>query len=76
MNGYRCDEDIIQNLRDAGCEEATIQDFMDYLHCGKYTVGEKLLEKHRRCLLEDLRAEQKKIDCLDYLIYVMRKKRQ
>lgn len=49
MNGYRCDEDIIQNLKDAGCDGTTIACFMDKLKSGKQKEGAQLLQKHRCC---------------------------
>lgn len=76
MSAYRCEEDIIQNLKDAGCDEATIKAFMDDLHSGKQAMGTKLLERHRRCLLEALHGSQKRIDCLDYLLFMLRKQNQ
>ena len=33
----------------------------------------KSLQCHRCCLLDKLHEEQKKIDCLDYLIYMLKK---
>ena len=33
----------------------------------------KSLQCHRCCLLDKLHEEQKKIDCLDYLIYTLKK---
>lgn len=76
MSAYHCEEDVVKNLRDAGCDEATIQAFMNDLHSGKPAKGTKLLEKHRRSLLDHLHAEQKKIDCLDYLLFALQKQRQ
>ncbi len=73
MSAYRCEEDIVQNLKDAGCDEATIQTFMDDLHSGKQAMGAKLLERHRRSLLDDLHGSQKRIDCLDYLLFTLQK---
>lgn len=67
------EEAILCNLRDAGCEEDTIQKFMVLFHAGKMTDGLKCLAAHRRFLLEDLHASQKRIDCLDYLVYVIKK---
>lgn len=73
MGVYRCDEDIIQNLRDAGCDEATITCFMEKLHSGKQKEGAQLLQKCRCGLLDNLHNEQKRIDCLDYLLFMMKK---
>ena len=67
------EEAILCNLRDAGCAEDTIQKFMELFHAGKMAEGLKCLAAHRRFLLEDLHVSQKRIDCLDYLVYVIRK---
>ena len=74
MKAYRCEDDIIQNLKDAGCDEATIRTFLDNLQRGKQATGIQLLQKHRRSLLDNLHQDQKQIDCLDYLLYMMQKK--
>lgn len=73
MNGYSCKEEIIQNLKDAGCNEDVIQSFMDKLQSGKYLQGIQLLQKHRCGLLDNLHKEQSQIDCLDYLLFMIKK---
>lgn len=65
----RSKDAIIQNLKDAGCDEETITCYMDCCACGETQKKKKLLEKHRKELLDDLHQCQKEIDCLDYLIY-------
>lgn len=65
---------IIQNLKDAGCDQATIQSFLTDFHGGEPSKGIRLLEKHRRTLLEVLHLEQKRIDCLDYLLLMLQRK--
>lgn len=64
---------IIQNLRDAGCDENTIRAFVEDLRNGRAAEGLKLLAAHRRSLLEDIHREQKQLDCLDYLVYTVQK---
>ena len=64
---------IIQNLRDAGCSASTISDFMENIEGGRLAEGLKLLAVHRRSLLDHLHKEQKRIDCLDYLVWQMEK---
>lgn len=66
-------ETIIQNLKDAGCDSDTIEKFMADLQKGKEANGLKRLAAHRKNLLDSLHREQKCIDCLDYLVYKMRK---
>lgn len=66
-------EAIIQNLKDAGCDNETIHSFMADLQAGKKICGIKRLEKHRQKLLDLMHQEQRRIDCLDYLIYQIKK---
>ena len=62
-------EEIVQNLKDAGCGIETIQDFLLYLNENQKEKQLELLEKHRRQLLSNVHREEKKIYCLDYLVY-------
>ena len=62
---------VITNLADAGCDNEQIEQFMDFLKSGRKEAGLSLLAKHRRFLLDCYHADQKKIDCLDYLINKM-----
>ena len=64
---------IIQNLKDAGCEDIIINNFLSNFENGKLKDGLQLLQKHRGTLLNILHLEQKKIDCLDYLIFILQK---
>ena len=62
---------VVTNLEDAGCDSELIEKFMDLLKTGRKEAGLSLLAKHRRFLLDCYHADQKRIDCLDYLIYKM-----
>lgn len=73
MNSEYREETIIQNLRDSGCGNEIIESFVADLRTKKYSEGMKLLAAHRRRLLEELHREQKQIDCLDYLVYRIKK---
>lgn len=62
------DARLKQNLIDAGCSDAFVEDF------GRAASdAERLrqLKRHRSSLLGSIHAEQRKLDCLDYLIYQM-----
>lgn len=63
------DGNIIDNLRDAGCSEELIE---QYASAASGCARMCLLKKHRRELLESIHSEQKKLECLDYLIYQLR----
>lgn len=67
------EKSIIQNLKDAGCNSETIENFMADLQAGKKSSGLKRLAAHRKDLLDSLHKEQKCIDCLDYLVYQLKK---
>lgn len=73
MEPYHSEDAILQNLKDAGCDQATIQIFLTGFHGGEQSKGIRLLEKHRRALLNNLHLEQKRIDCLDYLLFTLQK---
>ena len=60
---------VMQNLLDAGCGEALAREFWRLFECGRHGEGVALLARHRCLLLERCHAEQRRIDCLDYLIY-------
>ncbi|MBE6864792.1 MAG: hypothetical protein E7495_09590 [Ruminococcus flavefaciens] len=64
-------ENIRQNLIDAGCDEEFIERFAaclsDEKKCGK------MLAAHRRELLDEVHAKERCISCLDYLVFTMKK---
>lgn len=62
-----------QNLIDAGCNHEIVQRCMDLAQEKKTMEMKRILARHRRTLLDTVHAEQKKIDCLDYLVYRMEK---
>lgn len=73
MQIMQTEEDIVRNLRDAGCDRWSIEAFLEELQTGRETAGFKRLAAHRKTLLERLHQEQKCIDCLDYLVYQLKK---
>ena len=66
---YDSEAAIVRNLEDAGCDQDTITDFVEQLRIGNQKDQRQLLEKHRKFLLERVHKEEKRIDCLDYLVY-------
>ena len=62
-------EAVISNLRDAGCDTDTIAKFLQYREEGEMTRQLQLLAAHRARLLEGIHQGEKRITCLDYLIY-------
>lgn len=62
-----------QALADAGCDAALSKRFVELAAHGCEQEGLALLAQHRASLLTRCHAEEKKIDCLDYLIYQIKK---
>jgi len=67
---------LYENLLDAGCDEKLTTRIMVLLDMGQTEQGLALLSKHRKSVLDSCHAEQKKIDCLDYLVYQLRKEQK
>ncbi|MCM1179888.1 MAG: hypothetical protein NC347_06510 [Clostridium sp.] len=67
--GYNSEEDIIQNLKDAGCNQKIIECFMKCMAQDDVNGQLQLMREHRQCLLDRVHMEEKQIDCLDYLVY-------
>ena len=63
------DEQTRRNLEDAGCPECLIA---EYARARGDEQRVRQLRADRRELLSGIHAEQKKLDCLDYLIYQLR----
>ena len=66
-------EDMVQNLKDAGCDA----DKISYI-CRLYDAGQiqsvlKALRQHRCYLMDELHESQNKVDCLDFLVRQLEK---
>ena len=64
-------EELNQALRDAGCNDAAAKEFMQLYTEGQTAKAQKLLSQHRKELLDGIHAEERKINCLDFLVYEM-----
>lgn len=67
-------ESIVQNLKDAGCSEKLINEYLEYAQKMQYKQQLCLLSRYRKKLLECMHVCQRKLDCLDYLIFMLKKK--
>ncbi|MCI9081835.1 MAG: hypothetical protein HFI70_05900 [Lachnospiraceae bacterium] len=74
--GYESKEDVVQNLRDAGCSPDTIRCFMEHFDQGDWKDQLELLEEHRENILNRVHEEERQIDCLDYLVYQIRNRKK
>lgn len=64
---------IKRNLSDAGCDAAVIARFLELEEQHRRKEQYQLLSGHRSGLLEQLHQNQYKIDCLDYMVFAMRR---
>lgn len=64
---------LLQNLKDAGCNSKMIKRFLELEQLGKKQEQLHLLFMYRADLLEKLHISQNKLDCLDYLVYKIKK---
>lgn len=62
-------DDILQNLKDAGCDSNITDNIIALIKTGDRMPVLNLLAKYRKQLLISLHEDQKKIDCLDFLIF-------
>lgn len=67
---------LYQNLIDADCDNITVEKCMKLAHDGKKTEMLSLLSRHRISLLNMLHKRRDNIDCLDYLIYKIKKEQE
>jgi hypothetical protein len=68
------DASMLENLRDAGCDEGMIERYREIAaNNGQYgTELIRLLTPYRKALLDALHEDQAKLDCLDYLLFKLR----
>lgn len=63
-------QEVLQNLKDAGCSDQFIDEFFRLIKQNESKKSIiKSLYKYKEVLLKSLHDYQKKIDCLDFLIY-------
>ena len=64
---------LLENLEDAGCGPEVTERFLALERSGQYREQLRLLSGHRRKLLDRLHREERRIGCLDYLVYQLEK---
>ena len=75
-NGANTDAFLRRNLADAACPGEMIERFMAFRKEGRQREQMLLLTAHRKTLLEKLRSSQQHLDCLDYLLFTMKKQEE
>lgn len=69
-------EAVIQNLIDAGCDDKLVEEFLSLEESGQTGKQLTLLSKHRQKLLDRVHVEERRIYCLDYLVYEIQKQQK
>lgn len=64
---------VLQNLLDAGFDSNFAEECARQILDGNARFVLSALGKHRKELLDEVHTNQKRIDCLDYLIYKIEK---
>lgn len=73
LSGYQTEEELIQNMIDAGCEEAMVARVLTCLKQGQKKRGLLLLQGQRKMLLDGIHKDQSCIEFLDDVLCRMRK---
>lgn len=60
---------IEENLKDAGCPDDFIREFLASFASGTPEAQRRLLERQRQHILDRLHNEQRKLECFDFLRY-------
>ncbi|MGN0904529.1 MAG: hypothetical protein ACI4PW_05175 [Alphaproteobacteria bacterium] len=66
--------DLLRTLKDAGCDTRMIRTFFQLEKEGGTIRQLRLLSGHRKLLVRTLHEDQKKIDCLDFLMFSLKSK--
>lgn len=67
-------ETLVQNLQDAGCTQGTIDAFMQSYDTNDSVNQTSILAEQRIELLSKIHKEQHKLECLDYLLFQLKKR--
>lgn len=76
LAAYGSTQAVLQNLKDAGCTKEMTQQIIMKLEKNDFEELTKLLEQHRSCLLNLIHDKEKQIDCLDYLVYQIKRNKE
>lgn len=71
--GYQTEEELVQNMADAGCKEETVAGVLTCLKQGQKKEGLLLLQAQRETLLDGIHKDQSCIEYLDGVLGGMQK---
>ena len=64
---------LTENLKDIGLDKDAVDRCLEMIDDGKYDELKKYLENYRRELLDNVHRYNRRIDCLDYFTYTLKK---
>lgn len=64
---------LLENLADAGCDDDEAKNILGHIKNDEVPLALSLLAAHRKKLLGEIHDDQHKVDCLDYLVFQLRK---
>lgn len=67
------EKELREGLSDAGCCGEDIEQILESYQKNDLKKGMKIIGQRRKQLLEEVHEGQRRIDCLDYLVYQMSK---
>lgn len=67
------EEMIIHNLHDAGCSPTIVDQYMEIYKTKNTFKQLSFLSEYRNTVLKRVHAEQLKLDCLDYMVFQLKK---
>ncbi len=66
---------FIENLIDAGCDESMVTDCVALYNNDAKNTLLRTLSLHRKNILDAIHANEKQLDCLDFLIFELNKEK-
>ncbi|MCM1083922.1 MAG: hypothetical protein NC428_10635 [Clostridium sp.] len=64
---------LLENLADAGCDDDEARNIFEHIKNNEVPLALSLLTTHKKKLLGEIHDDQHKVDCLDYLVFQLRK---
>lgn len=75
MTGLQTSEtELMQCLKDCGCDEEAAKQFLIYVQENRLKDQIRLLYRFRRPFLDALHDDQRRIDCIDFMIRKLEQK--
>ena len=64
---------MTENLHDAGLDDTEIAECLQLVETRQHAALERYLAAYRKKLLDGIHTEEKRLDCLDFFTYALKK---